>query len=454
MIKNHNKIVAQNIKKSERILVDFMEKLINLDDKGDININTLEKALGNMISSFVDTALQMSGEALSNIKINNYNQYCSCGKKLIIAKRDAQTHILSMYGYIPVKRDALFCRRCCKGYGILDEQLEIQGNHRITKGMTEMITYVSQLMPFKEASQTIKKLINIEASPTQMHIVSEEIGQQVFEKDLIKANDDYNKPEEAAPQELPLYRKEGRLYIFVDGSQVNTRVKDNNGSSWKEMKLGLIFSDRDILKTSSDTSIITKKEYVPYFGSVNEFKKFVFSAAARNGYGKLKEIVVVGDGAPWIWNMCEELFPDAVQILDFYHFSENVHEYAKAVHPENEIMRKKWTNQVIDFVTSGKIQEAVKFVEKYTLTNQPNGIVNLPLYISNNIERIDYKYFKDNKYYIGSGAIESGNKTVIQKRMKQSGMRWGLSGGQYIAALRAKYKSDLWYEVKKVIEVS
>lgn len=454
MIKNYNEIVAQNIKKSERILVDFMEKLINLDDKSDININTVEKALGNMISSFVDIGLQMSGEALSNIEINNHDKYCSCGKKLIIAKREAEMHILSMYGYIPVKRDALFCRRCRKGYGISDEQFQIPANHRLTKGMIEIITYVSQLMPFKEASETIKKLINVEVSPTQMHIVSEEIGQQVFQKDLLEANEDYNKPEEAAPQELPLYRKEGRLYIFVDGSQVNTRVKDNNGSSWKEMKLGLIFSDRNILKTVSDTSIITKKEYIPYFGSVNEFKKFVFSAAARNGYGKLKEIVVVGDGAPWIWNMCEELFPDAIQILDFYHFSENVHEYAKAVYPENEVMRKAWINKLLDFVTRGEVTKAANFIEKHALTNQPDGVANLPLYINNNIRRINYKYFKDNKYYIGSGAIESGNKTVIQKRMKQSGMRWGLSGGQYIATLRAKYKSDLWGEVKKIIEAS
>ncbi|MEY8000462.1 hypothetical protein AB8U03_09700 [Clostridium sp. Mt-5] len=145
--------------------------------------------------------------------------------------------------------------------------------------------------------------------------------------------------------------------------------------------------------------------------------------------------------------LCEELFPDAVQILDFYHFSENVHEYAKAIYPENEVIRKAWVNKLLGFVTRGEVTKAANFIEKHTLINQPEGTVNLPLYINNNIKRIDYKYFKDNKYY-----IESGNKTVIQKRMKQSGMWWRLSGGQYIATLRGKYKSDLWDEVKKAIE--
>lgn len=309
--------------------------------------------------------------------------------------------------------------------------------------MTETISYVAQLMPFVEASKTIKKFLNIDISATQLQIISEEVGKQVFQNDLLKADNAYNRPEEAAPQELPIYRKQGRLYILVDGSQVNTRIKDNNGFTWKEMKLGLIFSDKDMVKTASDSMIITQKEYIPYLESVNEFKKFVFAAAAKAGYGKLKEVVVIGDGAQWIWNMCEELFPDAVRILDFYHFSENAHNYAKAFYPENEVARKSWVNKLINFVNDGEVEKVVEFVEKYNISKLPDGIVNLTSYITNNKERINYKYFKDNGYYIGSGAIESGNKTVIQHRMNQSGIRWGVNGGQYIASLQGRYKSDL-----------
>lgn len=123
--------------------------------------------------------------------------------------------------------------------------------------------------------------------------------------------------------------------------QVNTRI-EQNGTTWREMKLGLVFTDKDVIKVGENNIKIVKKKYVSYFGSVTEFKKIIFAAAARTGYGKIKEVVIVGDGAQWIWNMCDELFPNAVKILDYYHLSENIHEYAKVLYPEDEINRKKW----------------------------------------------------------------------------------------------------------------
>jgi hypothetical protein len=321
--------------------------------------------------------------------------------------------------------------------------------------MTETITYMAQLVPsFERASEAIKKRLNIEVSAKQIQIVSEEVGKEVFEKEKAQAKKAYEKPEEAAPQELPKNRKDGRLYILTDGSQVNTRVEDENGTTWKEMNLGLIFCDKDVIQRSDGSQIITKKEYVSYFGSVEEFKKILFAASARAGYGKIKEVVVLGDGAPWIWNMCEEIFPDATQILDFYHMSENTHKYAKLIYPEDEVNRKTWTNKVLDKLRNGKIEEALKLVEEKNVNKVPDGVVNLHTYILKNRERINYKYYKDNGYYIGSGAIESANKMVIQQRMKQSGMRWSINGGQYIAALRTKHESNLWNEVVDLVYAS
>lgn len=367
-------------------------------------------------------------------------------------KKNALTRILSMFGHMPISRDELFCRRCHKGYGVIDKIIGIYGDHRITKGMTETIAYMAQLAPsFERASEAIKKLLKLEVSAKQIQILSEEVGKEVFEKDKTEAKEAFERPEEAAPQELPINRKAGRLYILTDGSQVNTRLEDENGSTWKEMKLGLIFSDRDVIKRSDESHIITAKEYVSYFGSVSEFKKFVFAAAARAGYGKLEEVVVVGDGAQWIWNMCEELFPDAVRILDFYHMSENTHKYAKFIYPEDEVTRKIWVNKILDGLRNGKVTETIKLVEEKKVDKVPDGVVNLYTYITNNKERIDYKFYKEKGYYMGSGAIESGNKMVIQQRMKQSGMRWSIDGGQYIAALRTKHESNRWDEVVNVI---
>lgn len=310
-------------------------------------------------------------------------------------KRNVLTRILSMFGRIPITRDELFCRRCHKGYGVIDKKIEIYGKHRITKGMTEAITYMAQMVSsFERASEVLEKLLKVDVSAKQIQIISEEVGKAVFEKEMAKAKEAYEKPEESAPQELPKYRKEGKLYIMTDGLQVNTRVEDENGSTWKEMKLGLIFCDKDVIKRGDENHIITKKEYVSYLGSVSEFKKVVFAAAARAGYGKIREVVVIGDGAQWIWNMCEELFPDAVQVLDFYHLSENTHNYAKFLYPEDQVSRRKWVKQVLDAVNDGRIEEAITKVEAKKVEKLPDGVVNLYTYITNNRRRIDYKYLK------------------------------------------------------------
>jgi hypothetical protein len=451
MIKNTNEILSHSVKKVEGIIREFLINVEETEAQGNLDINNMETMLGIMIGQFQSIGLAMAGEIFNNLVLEETDEYCSCGKKLVKVKEASLIRIQSIYGYIPIKRDMVFCRRCHTGYGIIDKEIEIYGEHRITRGMTERLAYIGQLLPFERGAEALEKLTGVEVSASLVETISEEVGKEIFDEEMNEAKEAWDKPEESVPQELPRYRKEARLYIMVDGLQVNTRVEDENGSTWKEMKLGLVFCDKDVIKKGKDSHIITKKEYVSYFGGVNEFKKLLFAAAARAGYGKIAELVVVGDGAAWIWNMCEELFPDAVQILDFYHLSENIHEYSKILYTENEVGRKKWVKEILDSITTGKVDEAIKYVEASKPEKIPDRIVNLHTYLTNNRERIDYKYYKEKGYYIGSGAIESGNKMVIQQRMKQSGMRWSINGGQYIAALRTKHESNKWDDVTKKI---
>ena len=455
MIKNHNDIVTQSISKMEWIIKEFASEAYKLDEGGKLTINSIEKPIAKTVMEMIKLILFMAGAFLSNIVTNKTEMYCKCGKRMTLTKKNSLTKILSFFGYIPVTRDVYFCRRCHKGYGILDKELEIYGEHRITKKMTETISYIAQLVPsFERASEALKKLMNIEASATQIRIVSEEVGRKMFEKDMKEAKKAYERPEEEAEQEVSRKRKDGILYILADGSQVNTRIEDEKGSTWKEMKLGLVFKDSDVIKRGDESHIITKKEYVSYFGSVEQFNKLLFKAAVKGGYGKIKETVIIGDGAPWVSNLCQEVFHDAESILDFYHLSKNVNEYGKYIYPEDEIKRKAWIKEVLDGVTKGRVNEAIKLVEEKKVDETPGNIVNLWTYITNNANRINYKEYKKKGYYIGSGSIESGNKMVIQQRMKQAGMRWSIAGGQEIAVLRTKYESGLWDEIIDIINAA
>lgn len=346
-----------------------------------------------------------------------------------------------------------YCPSCGKLYGQNDDTLGINPQHRITYDFLEIVTYVAQIIPgFKNAEEVLKKLKGVEISATQIKILSEEVGKEFFENQIVSSNKIYNCPEKAAPEALEKDKIDTVLYILMDGSTVNTRIKDVNGSTWKEMKLGLTFLDKDVIKRKDNAGIITKKEYVAYLGSVNEFKKILFESSVKAGYGKVKRVVVIGDGAHWIWNICKELFPDAECILDYYHMVENIYTYAKELFSNNEKKYNKWAETVIYYLETQQVKKALKKIDENPLKNKEgNQSINLAGYINNNIDKINYLDYKNKGYYIGSGMIEGGNKIVVQKRMKQAGMRWGIQGAQYIAILRAKHESKQWKDVENYI---
>jgi hypothetical protein len=104
-----------------------------------------------------------------------------------------------------------------------------------------------------------------------------------------------------------------------------------------------------------------------------------------------------------------------------------------------------WAETLIDKVEKGKLQEVLSLLPE--AEKLPAGVVNLRTYLLNNIDRIDYPNYKKKGYFVGSGAIESANKVILQRRLKQAGMRWSVPGAQYVLSLRAKVESRRWDDV-------
>jgi hypothetical protein len=312
--------------------------------------------------------------------------------------------------------------------------------------MSEVAFWAQNQSSFKAAEMVVKKIYGITVNSETIRQVSDYVGKIVFDEDDRNAEFEYSNIDKISFSKS----KKGIIYIQVDGASLNTRQKDNDGSTWRENKLGMVFASDHIRvytnKKGEKINKITKKEYTSYIGSVEGFKKHIFACAVRNGYGNYETTIVLSDGATWIRNMCEEIFPDAIQILDLYHLCENTYEYAKAIFKNDESKYKPWSEEIIDKFTSGKKAEVVDLLKNHQGIYLPKGTVNLQTYVSNNIDKIDYEEYGTRGYYVGSGAIESGNKVVLQKRMKLAGMRWNEETAQYLLSLRAKYESGLWRE--------
>ncbi|MDR3301439.1 MAG: hypothetical protein LBT01_02765 [Spirochaetaceae bacterium] len=167
-------------------------------------------------------------------------------------------------------------------------------------------------------------------------------------------------------------------------------------------------------------------------GSAEEFKKYVFECAVRNGYGEYKRTVVISDGATWIRNMCDEIFPDAVQILDFFHLKENIYSFGKYIFKNDAAQYVPWAEGIAGLLKKSEGGQALSELQKYKNKTYSDGLVNPYTYITNNINKIDCGGYKKAGYPIGSGAIESGNKSVLQRRCKQAGMQWDVTSAQYL----------------------
>ena len=367
---------------------------------------------------------------------------------MIVNVKESHLRVNSMLGHIDFNRKLVHCRHCGKGYAPFDRELDINKEHKVTKNLTETVCDLAQRMSsFEEASDMLDRYLHIKISHSMIQEISEKIGKELYEKAKKEAEDIYQNQHKTI-SEIPDNQKSGRIYIEVDGSMVLIRKE-----GWKEIKLGMIFRDDRILNKNKERHIITEKNYVACLGSAEEFKKLLWAEAVKDGYQEVKEVVMLGDGARWIWNIAEELFPDAVFILDYYHFEEHVHECAKVIYPEDELSRKKWADIIINGFLSDRVETTIKTIkpEDYSDPNIRERVEALKIYLKNNQDKMNYKGYISKGYFIGSGAIESGHKHVLQQRLKLAGMRWSKGGAQYIASLRAASKSDRWSKLIDLI---
>ena len=332
----------------------------------------------------------------------------------------------------------------------LDEYLGIDKlPFKVSLKMMMEIAFWGQNQPsFQKASEIIYRVHGIRISYVTVMNITKYVGKSVYDYNY---NISLNIWNNRANMDISIAKKKGTLYIQADGAAVNTRIEDENGSTWKENKLGIFFSDDDMYKRKDKSNIINHKEYVSYIGNVDTFKILVFAKAVELKYWEYESIVFISDGATWLRNMIEELFPEAIQILDKFHLIENIYDYAKYIFNEDMKKAEKFKDKIIGYCYSREYNLIVKELKKYKGVTIPKTVCNLPVYLENNKNKIDYSTYEHNGWFVGSGAIESSNKTVIQLRLKQAGMRWSVDGANYMIALRCMWESDHWNEIEKIV---
>jgi len=307
---------------------------------------------------------------------------------------------------------------------------------KISPYLQEQMCRAGTNMTFEEASENLNELLSIETNAKQIERLCHYYGEVLNTVDWKQACSD------AIQLRIPFKKP---VYLLIDGSMLLTRDKEQ---PWKEVKLCRTFEDADRIKQiSKKRNLITNSHYVSHLGGHEEFFDKVSEAIPPN-----RSLVFIADGAKWIWNWIEENYPSSIQILDFYHCKEHLYSFAKEYFAtENEA--DKWVLECIEKLETEQVDNMLDNLKELTTTNKKVEKIKLNLltYLTNNKKRINYGYFIKEGLLIGSGAIESANREVIQKRMKLSGQRWTVKGAVQMLNMRTCYKSKMQYLVKNLI---
>ena len=272
-----------------------------------------------------------------------------------------------------------------------------------------------------------------------------EVSHTILHQNVRKWSKELNVCEQVDIQELS---ENQRWYVSCDGCHTNSP------DGWKEVKVGCIYRDFPQPVSGGIPSVIPETiRYVAGRQKVEDFGPKLYALATQSGiYQKdidTQEIVFIGDGAAWIWNLCEDYFPNAVQIVDYMHAKSHLFNVAKLVFEDTETeVYKAWIKATELFLYDGNIPEVASSIRALA-TQCPEVSESLERearYFEKHANRMQYKAFREKGYMIGSGVIESACKHVVGERCKQAGMRWDKPGINAVLEWRCLLKNENWEE--------
>jgi hypothetical protein len=297
---------------------------------------------------------------------------------------------------------------------------------QISPLLQELMVYFGQLECYEKCPEIIEKSVGVVVGHSQVHRVADTYGKEL-EKTIAKT------------RTLAPLKPDEVLYAQTDGSMLFTR-----DGGWKEVKVGRIFKSSDCIAPNEEQSWIRHSQYLAYLETSKTFTPKMEQII--ESYGSIKQrLVFINDGATWIRQWIEDAYPDAISILDFWHALEYLYLFANSFFVD-KAKAKKWAEKQKERLLASKVKQVIGDIKKLAPDNEQAKQVIA--YYEVNTNRMDYKHYKTiGAGIIGSGAIESAHRTVVQKRMKLSGQRWSVEGAQNMLNLRVTYMNERWENV-------
>lgn len=377
---------------------------------------------------------------------------CPCGQQARFHEMRPK-HLVTALGPITLQRPYYVCPNCHQGQSPRDTELDVQGTE-YSPAVRRMMAVVGSETSFEHGRQQLELLAGLNVTAKAVERQAEAIGADIAQGEQAKAA-------QSVQLELPeiLGSAVPILYVEMDGTQVPMVRAELEGRAGRlagrpartrEVKLGCVFTQTTTDEEGRPVRDEASTSYTGAIETAEEFGRRIYIEAWERGWSRAEKKVIIADGAEWIWNIAEQHFPGAIQIVDLYHARQHLWELARALYPGDEIKQKRWVLRQQSKLDSGEIEKLVRGLRSLEAAN-PELAEKIRIeadYVERNAARMRYPDFRRQHLFVGSGVIEAGCKTVIGSRLKQSGMFWTVRGANAIIALRCNRISgefeDYW----------
>jgi hypothetical protein len=391
---------------------------------------------------FRDAALREGSKQFTKLlsDMRDENPACSeCGTTMRNLGARSK-NIVSLLGDGTISRDYYQCGGC-GDYAIPKDATLNISNTSFTPGARRVASKLAACDSFENSSAAMAELCGIHVCSKDTERIAGKVGAAIEAENCTKID-------MAQASALPHHASERIpiMYIEYDGTGIPVMSRETAGRKGKqedgsaktrEAKLGCVFTQTGVDEGNNPVRDRNSTTYCGAIETSDAFSRRIYTEAVGRGVDYAEKVVIIGDGAKWIWTVAEESFPQAVQIIDVYHAKEHLWNLIRSLFTDADKqadVKADWYS----LLDEGEIGKLTDKMTKCAASNEDKAddIAREINYFTENSARMQYAQFKKHGFFVGSGVIEAGCKNVIGKRLKQSGMHWSVEGANAIIALR------------------
>lgn len=366
---------------------------------------------------------------------------CPCGQQAEYQRKRAAV-VVSVFGRVQYWRGYYLCPACHQGQAPLDRELHLSAGE-VSAGLGSLLALAGVEASFEEGRRKIQRYLGIEVSDNTIRKETELFGQlqAKAEQEWKAKSQDPGYLQERVRQ---ANQKQERIYGSLDG--VMTPLK----GEWRELKVVCWYQAEQVTRSKprrhhgkpTDQPAELQTKNITYFAD-QSFGELVWATGCQREVDRYAEIVFIADGAAWIWRLVEDYYPNAVQIVVWYHACEYLAPIAQAAFPNDPAAHKNWLEQTREDLWQGRIQDVLVACRALD-ARAPEPVRKAVSYYTHNEKRMNYAFLREQGYLIGSGTVESACKQIALLRLCCAGARWSKDGLVQTAKARAAWLSHAW----------